>query len=375
MRYVERTSMARVPMKAAARRRRRRCHALAVLARLQAASDCAFRATRPTRRPPLPSSQAATAGAAASAPPTAARPTPRPVSTGPIGPATQRAYDDALAALHANRTADAERGFRALVQSDPDLAGPHANLGLIARQAGRLPEAVSELERATDLDAGQPVIWNQLGITYRQSGQFAKARTAYDNALAIDPAYATAVLNLGVLNDLYLGDSARALELYGALSFVLDTLRARHDGRQVGRRPEEPQADGRSRVGSRVRPRGRDQGEIMTRTGPPAFAPSSLAARSWRSQARWRSRFCRSRRSRSIGDHRQPRIAEGALHRAVEEAAAGRPRRPPAGQRDRRGAGADRSRRLPTQVHYDAVEQAKAAAAAAPRPAEAAAAH
>ena len=148
---------------------------------------------------------AASAGAAAVA---------RPASTGPIAPATQRAYDDALALMRAGHAADAERGFRALTQSDPDLAGPHANLGLLARQGGHLPEAVKELEKATALAPGLAVAWNQLGLAYRQSGEFTKARDAYGRALAIDPNYATAVLNLGVLDDLYLGDSAHALELY-----------------------------------------------------------------------------------------------------------------------------------------------------------------
>jgi tetratricopeptide (TPR) repeat protein len=135
-------------------------------------------------------------------------------STGPIAPATQRAYDDALALMRAGHAADAERGLRALTQSDPDLAGPHANLGLLARQAGHLPEAVKELETATTLAPGLAVAWNQLGLAYRQSGEFAKARDAYGHALAIAPDYAAAVLNLGVLDDLYLGDGARALELY-----------------------------------------------------------------------------------------------------------------------------------------------------------------
>ena len=139
---------------------------------------------------------------------------PKPVSTGPIAPATQRAYDDALALMRAGHAADAERAFRALTQSDPDLAGPHANLGLLARQGGHLPEAVKELEKAIALAPGLAVAWNQLGLAYRQSGEFTKAREAYGRALAIDPNYATAVLNLGVLDDLYLGDSARALELY-----------------------------------------------------------------------------------------------------------------------------------------------------------------
>jgi tetratricopeptide (TPR) repeat protein len=131
-----------------------------------------------------------------------------------IAPATQRAYDDAVALLRAGRTADAERAFRSLAQAEPDLAGAHANLGLIARQAGRLPEAQRELETATTLAPTLAAAWNQLGLAYRQQGEFAKAKAAYDSALAADPSYANAVLNLGVLQDLYLGDAPQALALY-----------------------------------------------------------------------------------------------------------------------------------------------------------------
>ncbi|MFL6627240.1 MAG: tetratricopeptide repeat protein, partial [Vitreoscilla sp.] len=159
----------------------------------------------------------ASAGApsqAASAAPAAVDAGAAPASTGPIAPATQRAYDDALALLRAGHVADAEKGFRALAQSNPELAGPHANLGVIARNAGRLPEAVGELEKATTLAPGHAVAWDQLGLTYRQAGEFTKARDAYQHALAINPGYATAVLNLGVLEDLYLAEPAKALELY-----------------------------------------------------------------------------------------------------------------------------------------------------------------
>jgi len=173
----------------------------------------------------LPGTGSPAADAAASAPSTAASApaaaadakTPSifaPASTGPIAPATQRAYDDALALMRAGHAADAERGFRALAQSNPELAGPHANLGVIARNAGHLPEAVSELEKAVTLAPGLAVAWNQLGLAYRQSGEFTKARDAYDHAIAIDPNYASAVLNLGVLDDLYLAEPAKALELY-----------------------------------------------------------------------------------------------------------------------------------------------------------------
>jgi len=159
--------------------------------------------------PPAGASAAAVASAASGA-----RPAFKAVSTAPIPAQTQRAWADALDALRAGHNAEAEQRMRALTRSDPDLAGPHANLGLLARQAGRLPEAVAELERATALDPQLAVAWNQLGITYRQAGQFAKARAAYESALALDPNYANAALNLGVLQDLYLGDGAQALALY-----------------------------------------------------------------------------------------------------------------------------------------------------------------
>ena len=138
----------------------------------------------------------------------------RETAPAPLDPAVQQAFDRAGDALRAGRVEEAERGYRALVQSHPELAGPHADLGVIHRRAGRLPEAVAALEQATKLSPRQPVYWNQLGVTYRLQGRFDKARDAYEQALALDPAYAAAVLNLGILHDLYLGDGKRALELY-----------------------------------------------------------------------------------------------------------------------------------------------------------------
>ena len=163
---------------------------------------------------------AATASDRAATP--AATPNAAPAAVSTAAPAdvsvsaeSQRAFDDATRALRAGQSADAERGFRSLAQAHPELGGPHANLGLIYRQAGKLPEAATELETAVRLSPRQPVYWNQLGVTYRQLGQFKKAREAYDKAIALDPNYAASTLNLGILYDLYLGDGQRALELYG----------------------------------------------------------------------------------------------------------------------------------------------------------------
>ena len=167
----------------------------------------------------------ATPAAAPAAPATSSTPAPAPVAAAapapslietllPVDAAAQRAYDAARRALAAGRTEEAERGFRALVKSNPELGGPHANLGLMLGRAGKTAEAVTELELAVKASARQPVFHNQLGIAYRQQGQFLKARASYERALELDPGYASACLNLGILNDLYLRDAKRALELY-----------------------------------------------------------------------------------------------------------------------------------------------------------------
>ena len=194
--------------------------------RLSLAAACAAAAGCSTLEQPMAKLREATGMAPAS--PSAAASAPASSATSaiataiaavvpetPVDPTAQRAFDDARRALAAGRKDEAERGFRAVAKSNPELAGPHANLGLIYRQAGKLPEAVTELERAVQASPQRPVYLNQLGITYRQQGQFAKARDAYEKAIALDPNYASALLNLGILNDLYLGDGKRALELYG----------------------------------------------------------------------------------------------------------------------------------------------------------------
>lgn len=132
----------------------------------------------------------------------------------PVNSLVQRAFDNARRVLLAGHADDAERRFRALVQSNPELGGPHANLGLIYRQSGKLKESASELEQAVGLSPGQPTYLNQLGITYRQQGRFGQARQAYESALSLDPSNPSATLNLGILCDLYLRDSQCALAQY-----------------------------------------------------------------------------------------------------------------------------------------------------------------
>lgn len=174
-------------------------------------------AARPAE--PTPAERAAAAekarGAAAAVTPPAAPAAPAQAEPEvPVDPRAQAAFDTARRAMRAGRNDEAERQLKALAQSNPELGGVHANLGLIYRQAGKLAEAVTAMEKAVQASPKQAVFHNQLGITYRQKGEFVKARDAYEKAIALDAAYASPVLNLGILNDLYLQDRKRALALY-----------------------------------------------------------------------------------------------------------------------------------------------------------------
>jgi tetratricopeptide (TPR) repeat protein len=144
----------------------------------------------------------------------AAAPVPVPEPEAAVSPQAQRAFDEARRAMRANRMADAERGFKAVIQAYPELGGPHANLGVIYRKAGKLPESIAELETAVLSSPKQPLFHNQLGISYREAGKFKLARESYERAIDLDDKYAAATLNLGILNDLYLGDGSRAQALY-----------------------------------------------------------------------------------------------------------------------------------------------------------------
>jgi tetratricopeptide (TPR) repeat protein len=143
------------------------------------------------------------------------------VTEAPVAPEAQRAFDAAKVHLKAGRTAEAERGFRDVATRWPDLGGAHANLGLMLRNAGKHDESIAALEQAVKVSPKQPSFHNQLGVSYRHKGEFQKARNAYEQAIALDDNFADAHLNLGVLLDLYLADSALALvhyERYLALS-------------------------------------------------------------------------------------------------------------------------------------------------------------
>ncbi|MBT8108320.1 MAG: tetratricopeptide repeat protein [Gammaproteobacteria bacterium] len=125
-------------------------------------------------------------------------------------------YEQALFLLEQGRTADGIAILENVVAEAPNVSGPRIDLGIAWRREGNLEAAEEHLVQALALNANHPVIHNELGIIYRQTGRFAEARRSYEAALQIYPGYHHARRNLGVLCDLYLVDLECALASYEA---------------------------------------------------------------------------------------------------------------------------------------------------------------
>lgn len=121
-------------------------------------------------------------------------------------------FAQALALLQAGKLTDAELELKQLTLAYPEYPGPFVNLGLLYGRAGRYAEAEQALRQATQKGMPNALTYTELGIVYRQLGRFKEAESAYMEAIKIDPNYAPAHLNLGVLCDLYLQQPQRALE-------------------------------------------------------------------------------------------------------------------------------------------------------------------
>jgi tetratricopeptide (TPR) repeat protein len=138
----------------------------------------------------------------------------KPTAAEPVvDPQWRKAYEHALGLMLANKLPEAERELTALAERQPGLAGPYANLGILYFREGRTADAVKVLEYAIALNP-RPAYYNELGMVHRTEGRFEAAEQAYRRALELDPDYAFAHLNLGILYDLYLQQPDRALPHY-----------------------------------------------------------------------------------------------------------------------------------------------------------------
>ena len=95
------------------------------------------------------------------------------------------------------RVAQAEAAYRDALGANPDNAEALNFVAMCALARGELPDARRMLERAAELEPGQPEIRKSLGIVHLAADHPAEALVAFERALELDPHHFVARLHRG----------------------------------------------------------------------------------------------------------------------------------------------------------------------------------
>lgn len=104
---------------------------------------------------------------------------------------------------HAGRYDEAAAAYRTLLEREPDLPDCWYNLGWVQKQARHYDQSLESYQRALDHGVSSPeeVHLNRAVILSDHLARPAEARTELETALAINPTYLPALLNLGNLHE------------------------------------------------------------------------------------------------------------------------------------------------------------------------------
>jgi len=109
----------------------------------------------------------------------------------------EQIFASALQQHQLGRLAEAERGYREILQRDPSHSDALHFLGVVALQTGNLEPALELVRRSVAMRPDWPVYQNNLGQVLERLGRNDEAASAYTTAIDLDPSYAEAFNNLG----------------------------------------------------------------------------------------------------------------------------------------------------------------------------------
>jgi len=125
------------------------------------------------------------------------------VDNNPLSTDDLNNYKKALYSLRDNDLTQAEVLLTNVTKRHPNLAGPHANIGLIYYKQGKIKKATKSLNKAIQLNPRNPYAYNLLGIIKNDKGDFLSAEKYFLLAIKYKKDYAKAQYNIALLYDIY----------------------------------------------------------------------------------------------------------------------------------------------------------------------------
>lgn len=131
-----------------------------------------------------------------------------------VKPQSAELFAQSLAALRAADYALAEYLLGKITKIQPELSGPWLNLGQVYLVGDRTDSARQAFEQAIEANPTNCAAYNQLGVLARQEGRLQEAEGSYLACIDRDPSFPQVYLNLGILYEVYLGKLPQALKAY-----------------------------------------------------------------------------------------------------------------------------------------------------------------
>ena len=121
-------------------------------------------------------------------------------------------YEQAVAVMASGDFLDAELRLKEFLLQYPGYPGAYVNLAIIHVNNEDELAAQAAIDAALGINPDYAPALNQQGMLLRRNGKFLEAEAAYLKAVTARPDYALAHYNLGVLNELYLQRLDAALQ-------------------------------------------------------------------------------------------------------------------------------------------------------------------
>jgi Tfp pilus assembly protein PilF len=113
-----------------------------------------------------------------------------------IGEELAARFERGTALVNEGQYDEATAEFTAILETHPDHAKSHIQMGLIYCYTGLFDESIEALKKGVELDPGDLDGRNKLALTYVMLGMNDEAKAEFESVLKADPTNAVALKNI-----------------------------------------------------------------------------------------------------------------------------------------------------------------------------------